>query len=67
VKIDQNIEKNPTEVTHPVLKLDLLEDKPKGLLQISEDCVDILEAILNHHTKANHYYDRVSTRTNQTS
>ena len=42
-------EKNPTEVGHPVLIMDKPAPQATSLLQISEDCVDVLEAILQHH------------------
>ena len=47
-KIEQNIEKNPTEIGHPIMDLES-SPQPRGLLKMSEDCVDILEAILKHH------------------
>jgi hypothetical protein len=47
-KLDQDIEKNTTEIGHPIMDLES-HPQPRGLLKISEDCVDILEAILNHH------------------
>lgn len=51
METDNHLEKNPTSVGHPILTMDPSPPQPTSLLEISEDCVDILEAILKHHTK----------------
>ena len=46
----EEIEKNPTPVGHPLLEMDPHVKTSPGLFEWSETCVDLLEAILKHHT-----------------
>jgi hypothetical protein len=51
---DNKIEKNPTPVGHPILEMDPSPPQPPSLFQVGENCVDLLEAILEYHRDPKH-------------
>ena len=48
---DNKTKKNPVPIGLPSLEINPPPPQDLSLLKIGENCIDILEAILNHHTK----------------